>query len=127
MLPQAVFEGGDYWPQTPARSLRVMIECGSEERAWGASEPSVCAPHCAYDLARRLQAGGEVRWPPAGQQQPAGLAVCCTSHIRCVCRVYVSSVLPRTWCIWVEVAALIDTTGPAGVGVDLWGPCETSS
>lgn len=40
---QAVFEGGDYCHKHPARSLRVKLECGGEERAWDASEPSTCA------------------------------------------------------------------------------------
>lgn len=40
---QAVFEGGDYCHKHPARSLRVKLECGGEERAWAASEPSTCA------------------------------------------------------------------------------------
>lgn len=40
---QAVFEGGDYCHKNPARSLRVKLECGGDERAWSASEPSTCA------------------------------------------------------------------------------------
>ena len=40
---QAVFDGGDYCHKAPARSLRVRLECGSEERAWDASEPEVCS------------------------------------------------------------------------------------
>ncbi len=39
--PQAVFDGGDYCHKAPPRSLRVKIECGSEEKAWDASEPEV--------------------------------------------------------------------------------------
>jgi hypothetical protein len=42
-LAQAVFEGGDYCHKHPARSLRVKLECGGDERAWDASEPSTCA------------------------------------------------------------------------------------
>lgn len=38
-----MFEGGDYCHKHPARSLRVILECDTEERAWGASEPSTCA------------------------------------------------------------------------------------
>jgi hypothetical protein len=40
---QAVFEGGDYCHKAPPRSLRVRIECGTEEKAWDASEPEVCS------------------------------------------------------------------------------------
>lgn len=40
---QAVFDGGDFCHQHPARSLRVKLECGADERAWGASEPSTCS------------------------------------------------------------------------------------
>lgn len=39
---EAVFDGGDYCHKAPARSLRVKIECGPEEKAWDASEPEVC-------------------------------------------------------------------------------------
>eukprot|EP00878_Enallax_costatus_P000980 GHUV01001112.1.p1 GENE.GHUV01001112.1~~GHUV01001112.1.p1 ORF type:complete len:580 (+),score=160.69 GHUV01001112.1:58-1797(+) len=40
---EAVFDGGDYCHKAPPRSLRVMLQCGSEERAWDASEPEVCS------------------------------------------------------------------------------------
>lgn len=40
---EAVFEGGDYCHKHPARSLRVKLECGGEERGWDASEPNTCA------------------------------------------------------------------------------------
>ncbi|WIA37222.1 hypothetical protein OEZ86_014172 [Tetradesmus obliquus] len=40
---EAVFDGGDYCHKAPARSLRVRLECGSEEKAWDASEPEVCS------------------------------------------------------------------------------------
>jgi len=41
--PQGVFENGDWCHQAPARSMRITFECGLEESAWGASEPSTCA------------------------------------------------------------------------------------
>lgn len=40
---QGVFENGDWCHQAPARSMRVTFECGLEEHAYGASEPSTCA------------------------------------------------------------------------------------
>lgn len=40
---EGVFDNGDWCQQAPARSLRVHFECGLTERAWDASEPSVCA------------------------------------------------------------------------------------
>jgi Glucosidase II beta subunit-like protein len=62
---QAVFEGGDYCHQAPARSLRVKLECGAEEHAWDASEPETCAyiVHAATPAACKaesLKVGGWV-------------------------------------------------------------------
>lgn len=62
---QAVFEGGDYCHKHPARSLRVKLECGGEERAWAASEPSTCAytvhastpAACKADTLKELEVG----------------------------------------------------------------------
>lgn len=63
--PQAVFEGGDYCHKHPARSLRVKLECGGEERAWDASEPNTCAymvhastpAACKAEKLKELQVG----------------------------------------------------------------------
>jgi len=38
----AVFSGGDWCQNGPARSLRARLVCGAEFRAWGASEPETC-------------------------------------------------------------------------------------
>lgn len=62
---QAVFEGGDYCHKHPARSLRVKLECGGEERAWDASEPNTCAymvhastpAACKAEKLKELQVG----------------------------------------------------------------------
>jgi hypothetical protein len=63
LFAQAVFDGGDYCHKHPARSLRVKLECGGEERAWDASEPSTCAytvhastpAACKADTLKELQ------------------------------------------------------------------------
>ena len=39
---EGVFDNGDWCHQAPARSMRVTFQCGLEEAAWGASEPSTC-------------------------------------------------------------------------------------
>jgi hypothetical protein len=39
----AVFDGGDWCHQAPARSLTVAIVCGAGEAAWDGGEPSTCA------------------------------------------------------------------------------------
>jgi hypothetical protein len=62
---QAVFEGGDYCHKHPARSLRVKLECGGEERGWDASEPNTCAYQvyastpaaCKAEKLKELQVG----------------------------------------------------------------------
>ena len=38
-----MFDNGDWCHQAPARSMRVSFVCGTEENAWGASEPATCA------------------------------------------------------------------------------------
>lgn len=68
---QAVFDGGDYCHKNPARSLRVKLECGSEEKAWDASEPEVCAyvvhastpAACKRDKLKELEDTFQVRQP----------------------------------------------------------------
>jgi protein kinase C substrate 80K-H len=37
-----MWDGGDFCANAPQRSFTVELECGTETKAWGASEPSTC-------------------------------------------------------------------------------------
>lgn len=84
MLHQAVFDGGDYCHKNPARSLRVNLECGGTEQAWGASEPETCAyvvyattpAACKTDRLQQLQV--------CGGGHDVGNA-CCARGTVCMC------------------------------------------